>query len=183
MPSEQQKSTTPPSERDEWRTPKPIFHYANMRWGPLEIDLAASAENTLCPRFFTQEDDALSKRWHEHGASGWCNPPYSNTGAWVEKAAVEAVCGFTTVMLLPEPAGASWMARFSHARNLVFLIGRVSFLRPDGKTKVSGNRWGSIIAVFGPRRPGSRRDRPPVVEFTHRKTLEERYYALQRETA
>jgi phage N-6-adenine-methyltransferase len=50
------------------------------------IDAAASIENARLPRYWTEDDDALSQSWA--GERVWCNPPYShpNLERWVAKA-------------------------------------------------------------------------------------------------
>lgn len=72
------------------------------------IDVAASNHNAKCPRYFTVEDDGLAQTWN--GERVWCNPPYSDIRAWVEKAWQEAAhtpAGYSPtgahliVMLLP----------------------------------------------------------------------------------
>lgn len=73
-------------------------------FGPLHefyrfsIDVAASAENAKCDRFYTRADDGLSKSWA--GERVWCNPPYSVIRPWVEKAWSE-VDADVVAMLLP----------------------------------------------------------------------------------
>lgn len=47
------------------------------------VDAAASPANAKLPRFWTLEDDALSRSWA--GERVFCNPPYSDIRAWVEK--------------------------------------------------------------------------------------------------
>lgn len=51
------------------------------------IDVAVSAENAKCARFVTAAENGLAVSWS--GERVWCNPPYSNIGAWVEKAWAE----------------------------------------------------------------------------------------------
>ena len=65
------------------------------------VDAAASDENTLLPRFWTRESNALIQPWR--GERVWCNPPYSRLEPWVEKAWTEMVDGECelVVMLLP----------------------------------------------------------------------------------
>lgn len=62
------------------------------------IDAAASAENAVLPRFWTMADDALTQRWR--GERVWCNPPYSNLGAWTWKAKTEIVNGCPLIVML-----------------------------------------------------------------------------------
>lgn len=51
------------------------------RFGPFNLDAAASPHNAKCSRFFTVEDDGLAQPWGEWPDMGrvWCNPPYSTT--------------------------------------------------------------------------------------------------------
>ena len=42
-----------------------VFHF--------QMDLAASPENALCPKYFTEQDDALKQLWR---GTCWLNPPY-----------------------------------------------------------------------------------------------------------
>lgn len=48
------------------------------------IDVAASHKNTKLPRYFSREDNGLTRGWE--GERVWCNPPYSDIRPWVEKA-------------------------------------------------------------------------------------------------
>ncbi len=85
---------------DERLTPDPLFQSLHAEFG-FTIDLAASAENAKCARFFTREDDALSRSWGIENC--WLNHPWSQTPAWVEKAWREALAGTPLiVMLLPD---------------------------------------------------------------------------------
>lgn len=47
------------------------------------LDVAASPHNAKCRDYFTPDDDGLKQPWD---GSVWCNPPYSDCGAWVRKA-------------------------------------------------------------------------------------------------
>ncbi|WP_165907113.1 DNA N-6-adenine-methyltransferase [Gibbsiella quercinecans] len=47
------------------------------------LDAAASADNALCSRFWTAEEDALKQDWGAE-SSIWSNPPYSQIPAFIE---------------------------------------------------------------------------------------------------
>lgn len=53
---------------------------------PFNLDVAAAPHNAKAPEFYTREDDGLSQPWR---GAVWCNPPYSDCGAWVRKAWAE----------------------------------------------------------------------------------------------
>ena len=54
------------------------------RFGKFTLDVAAAPHNAKADRYFTREDDGLAQPWGT--ARVWCNPPYSDCGAWVRKA-------------------------------------------------------------------------------------------------
>lgn len=145
------ETTTPASERDEWRTPPAVFEWFHERLR-FAWDLASTSENTLCQGGgITRHDDALALSWASvlSPMRGWCNPPYSDIDPWLEKAVAEARRGFTSAFLIPSPNGEERYHRyvFGAASEVHFIGGRLAFLRPDG-TPQAGNRWGSIVVVY-----------------------------------
>ena len=142
-------SNIPKAFRDLWRTPDYLFAWASEQFGPFDIDLAASAENAKCAKFFTAEDDALQRPWADAGTCGWLNPPYSKIQPWVEKAISEAEQGFRTVMLIPtfngEPRDALIL---ENATDVVLIEGRVKFKVAHPDVKPSSNPRGSMLVVF-----------------------------------
>lgn len=81
-------SKTPKNERDYWQTPIEIFNALDREFG-FWLDAAASESNALCAHYLTELDDSLNSEWTSYGAI-WCNPPYSDIGPWVEKAAEQS---------------------------------------------------------------------------------------------
>lgn len=89
------------SERTDWTTPIGFFRRVEARIGkPFDLDAAASKENALCPTYFTEADDGLSKSWEGHNV--WCNHPYGAklTKQWQAKAYIESLKPGTRVTLL-----------------------------------------------------------------------------------
>ncbi|MGE0289545.1 MAG: DNA N-6-adenine-methyltransferase [Bradyrhizobium sp.] len=152
----QHNSKTPVEDRDEWRTPPWLFEWLDDRFD-FHIDLAATRGNALCPLYVTKDGDAMSKDWHEfdNATVGWCNPPYSKIDPWVDKAILEQMLGFTTVMVFPSVNGEERFADiFTHCSEVIDIVGRVHFLRPDG-TPVKQNTRGTSVYIFDPRRLGA----------------------------
>ena len=50
------------SKTGEWETPQVFYDRLNWKYH-FTLDAAATPENAKCERYFTAEDDALSKNW------------------------------------------------------------------------------------------------------------------------
>lgn len=131
--------------RDTWRTP-PLLAAKLVERYRLTSDLAADRHNYVCDLCFTRDIDALTCSWAGHRA--WCNPPYSNTGAWVRKAVLEARGGRAfIVMLIPANVGDGWFREvIAHSTWFAF-DRRIRFVAPKG-VQESQPRFGNVLAVF-----------------------------------
>ena len=96
-----------PAATDEWPTPRGLFIQYDREFG-FTLDVAASADNAKCPRFFTREMDGLKQSWA--GEVCWMNPPYGRElPAWIEGAALAARHeGATVVALVPARTDVRW---------------------------------------------------------------------------
>jgi len=84
---------------DERFTPDWLYQDYDRRFN-FTLDAAASSSNRKTVEFFSIEDNGLAAQWAPHRV--WCNPPYSNLGAWAAKAHAEYRAGCPViVMLLP----------------------------------------------------------------------------------
>lgn len=134
------------SETNEWSTPQDLFDELNEEFG-FTIDVAATAENAKCERYYTAADDGLKQSWG--GESVFCNPPYGRQiGRWVEKAAREAEKpGTTVVLLIPSRTDTSYFHDFLYRRaEIRFIRGRIRFTREDGATGRAP--FPSMVAIF-----------------------------------
>lgn len=115
------------SATEEWSTPQEFFNKLNQEFD-FELDPAATAENTKCPRFFSKDSDGLQQSWCEY--TTFVNPPYGRgvTGKWVEKAHDEWERGGTVVMLLPARTDTVWFHKWIVGKAIVrFVKGRLKF--------------------------------------------------------
>lgn len=132
------------SETPEWETPQAFFDHLNERWH-FTLDVAATAQNAKCARYFTRETDGLAQNWG--GERIWLNSPYGREIVnWVRKAVTEAAKpGTVVVMLLPARTDTSWWHDYViPSADITFLRGRLKF----GGAKNSAP-FPSAIAVFG----------------------------------
>jgi len=114
------------SDRHDWATPRRFFAALHREFH-FTLDVCATAENACLPRYFTPDDDALTKSWQ--GERCWMNPPFgSRIGRWVRKAYTEAMNGAQVVCLLPARTDTSWWHEcVVNAKEVRFIRGRMRF--------------------------------------------------------
>lgn len=151
-------SRGPMDEVDDRATHPIDFGPLNDRFG-FTVDVAASAANTKCARFYDKTTDGLAQSWG--GETVWCNPPYSDIAPWVRKAWAEHTLGGGVVMLLPaNRTEQSWWQlmvepfrdRPRSPLSVEFLPGRLRFLKP-GQTAIGPNErppFGCCLLIWSP---------------------------------
>lgn len=113
--------------KQNYATPADFMSAVHSRFGIPAFDLAASAENTKAPSFFSEEDDALTKDWRVLRSDGhmWLNPPYRNIKVWANRC---ALAGSKILFLVPASIGSEWYATWVHPfANTIALRGRITF--------------------------------------------------------
>lgn len=110
-------------QTDEWLTPPEILRAL----GRFDLDPCAPHDLprwTRCARHYTATDDGLSAPWE---GSVFCNPPYSNVEPWMRRMAAH---GNGVALVFARTETRWWFDHvWPHASALLFLAGRVSFLR------------------------------------------------------
>lgn len=141
----------PGRSKQTYGTPWPLIRAIEARWGPLSIDLAASACEAKAPMFITPEQNSLVQNWDEliGDGLGFLNPEFADIDPWAAKC---AACLKSIINLTPASIGSEWFAN-----------------RCDGKAKVVGLRpriaFEGCHNLFpkGHPRAGERRCKPPCV--------------------
>ncbi|HHT98456.1 MAG TPA: adenine methyltransferase [Acholeplasma sp.] len=144
------------SKSDEWETPQDLFNSLNDEFH-FTLDPCSTHENHKCDKYYTQEDDGLSKDWA--GETVFCNPPYGRSiGKWVEKCYKESLKGSTVVMLIPSRTDTKWFHKYIYNKaEIRFLKGRLKFINralpswnEQGNYKLSPAPFPSMIVIFKP---------------------------------
>lgn len=135
------------SKKQEWVTPQDLFDKVNEEFH-FTFDLAADETNAKCKKFFSEQDDALSKNWEDLG-NCWLNPPYGNKKYklenWIKKAYCEAIRDTTVVMLIPARTNTRWWHFWCmRAKEIKLLCGRPKFVGCK-----HGLPWPLALVVFG----------------------------------
>ena len=138
------------SVKDNWGTPPEFFDKLDSEYH-FTLDPAAEPSNAKCSKFYTKEDDGLSKSWQ--GEIVFVNPPYGNqTKAWIEKARSEWEKGdCTIILLLASRTDNRWFHSFIYAVDGAkwwFTKGRIKFVDPDTGKKAGSPAFGSLIVIF-----------------------------------
>ena len=135
------------------------------RFGKFDLDVAAAPHNAKAREFYTRADDGLALPWT---GRVWCNPPYSDCGAWVQKAwrELERIDWLAThprpeliAMLLPANRVEQgwWQDHVEPFRDqpgsplrVEFLRGRMRFHRPDWTPGPKGDRppFGCALLIW-----------------------------------
>lgn len=137
-------------ESDSWETPRgpgSIYEYLNNKYGPFELDAAASKDNALCTKFYTEEDNSLIQDWGTGNV--FCNPPYSKapefiTKAWEEDQSKQLINRNIVLLLPARTSNPEWHKFiFNYAAELIFIDGRIKF-----SNSKAGAPFPSIVVVF-----------------------------------
>ena len=144
------------SVSNEWETPEDIFKKLDEEFY-FNLDPCCTNKNHKCDKFYTQDDDGLSKDWEGHVV--FMNPPYGRgIKNWIIKAYEESKKGATVVCLIPARTDTiywhDYIFKYAEVR---FLRGRVKFQnrmlpswREDGSHKINGAPFPSAVVIFKP---------------------------------
>lgn len=137
------------SNNTEWATPQRLFEELDLEFG-FDLDPCATAENAKCEKYYTQDDDGLTKPWN--GRRVFCNPPYGRElHKWVQKGYEEGhKAGTLVVMLIPARTDTRWFHDLIlHRSEIRFIQGRLRF-----EGALYNAPFPSMVVVF--RGPGVR---------------------------
>ena len=84
--------TTDEWTNDDWATPMVLVRELESEFGPFDLDPCTHAEAAKAPKFYTKEDDGLTKPWV---GRVFCNPPYSRKVEFLQKAYESSQAGCT----------------------------------------------------------------------------------------
>lgn len=156
-------TTTPDSIRDLWSTPQWLFDYLDNRYGPFDIDAAASAQSAKCAVFYDESADAFAQE-PPVGSRVFINPPFSDLAPWIELASrwkKERKCQVT--IIIPHDISTAWAASaIINATEIInvmggpddkgkFRSGRIAFVNALTGKEVRNNNKGTLICHFDPK--------------------------------
>lgn len=115
--------------RQDYETPEDFLAAVQKRFGIINCDLAARADNAKGPKWFDEAVDSLTVDWHRTEGNLWLNPPFDNISPWAEKCAVESEKGAKILFLTPASVGSNWFSNFVFNKaHVLFLNKRLTFV-------------------------------------------------------
>jgi site-specific DNA-methyltransferase (adenine-specific) len=142
------------SASNEWQTPPEFFKKYDDKYH-FELDAAATDENALCKKYFTEKDNALVQDWSMY-KTVWMNPPYGRIlGKFVKKAYEESLKGVTVVCLVPSRTCTTYWHNYCMKGDIYLIKGRLKFVnralpswRADGNFKRTPAPFPSAVIIF-----------------------------------
>lgn len=127
MPEPRQK---PGRSKQDYGTPRDFLTVVVQKFGPIGLDVSASAENAVVPRFYDVSLNGLTQTWWNPDGIAWCNPEFGQCADWTAKAAHEWWSnGHPSLLLVPASVDSNWWARSVHERARVYFVGgRLKFV-------------------------------------------------------
>lgn len=131
------------NESVEWYTPPEIFNALGIEF---DLDPCAAPGGAFVPakKFYTAEDDGLSRDWH---GTVFCNPPYGKeTPVWLRKLQDHGD-GIALVFARTDP---QWFQQAaSTASAICFISGRVRFYQGSVNKRGGSPGAGSCLIAYG----------------------------------
>ena len=141
-------------EKDAWATPTHIVDWIRhtVNWPAFDFDPCAMPETAKATHYITPATgDGLRDAWH--GDTVWLNPPYSQQGLWLARAAAEASLNRKRIaaLVLPSFDAAYWRPTVWHnaAREVWLIEGRIAF-ECNGRAMPGGTVKSCVVIYDGP---------------------------------
>jgi phage N-6-adenine-methyltransferase len=131
------------SKSNEWATPNEFYNLLDKEFN-FTLDPCSTHENHKCKKYYTIEDDGLSKSWQNEIV--FMNPPYGgHTADWIKKALEESKGNSTIVCLIVSSTDRSYWHEYilPYAKQIRFIRGRIKF--GDSKSTAP---FASAVVIF-----------------------------------
>jgi phage N-6-adenine-methyltransferase len=144
---------------DTFETPDFLFQELNHRFA-FDVDAACTSQNKKLANGFTVDlgINGLKVSWG--GLRVFCNPPFSDKAAWINKAHEEVQnnnCPLVVMILPTNSMSASfWDDVIYPNYKFDVLRGRVQYIHPITKKPAAGNNSGTTVVYFW-KKPGSKK--------------------------
>lgn len=138
------------TSKQDYETPPDFLAAIAARWGTIDVDLAARADNAKAAVFVTPEEDTLTVPWAERFMNLNCflNPEFRDIDPYAEKCAYEGslIQRGRIFMLTPASIGTNWFSR--HVEGRAMVLGLAPRLRFVGEREYYPKDL--MLSIFAP---------------------------------
>ena len=114
------------SKNQTWQTPRYVFDPLHSEFD-FTVDAAASHDNAMLPRYWTEESDGLLQDWT--GERVWCNPPYNKYQIPFAMKGAECKADIAVFLLPVRTSTKLWHTYiFPIASDIRFIKGAITFV-------------------------------------------------------
>ena len=118
----------PGKSKQDYGTSKELIAAIERRFGAINFDLAAHAENTKCKNYYNEEQNSLEQDWTKLEGNLWLNPPFKDIAPWAEKCKNSISPNIKILFLVPASIGSNWFADYViDFSNIYILTPRITF--------------------------------------------------------
>ena len=129
------------SKTNEWTTPINFYNELNKEFN-FTLDPCCTKDNAKCKKFYTKNDDGLSKDWSKEIV--FMNPPYGREiKHWIKKAHDESLKGALVVCLIPARTDTAYWHDYCMKGTIRFIRGRLKFSEKNSAP------FPSAVVIFG----------------------------------
>ena len=129
------------SKSNEWTTPIDFYNQLNKEFN-FTLDPCCTKDNAKCKKFYTKDDDGLSKDWSNEIV--FMNPPYGKEiKHWIKKAYDESLKGGLIVCLIPARTDTAYWHDYCMKGIIRFIRGRLKFSEKNSAP------FPSAVVIFG----------------------------------
>jgi len=125
---------------DDWLTPPWIIE----KLGPFDLDPCASVRQPWDTATEMRTEKGLQTPWN---GFVWCNPPYSNTGPWLDRMRDH---NNGIALIFARTDSKRWESIWRSASGFLFLFGRIRFRRPVTGLEEGPAGAASVLVAYGP---------------------------------
>lgn len=128
--------------KDEHLTPRHVLDAL----GPFDLDPCSPIKRPwdTAAKHYTIIDDGLTQPWH---GRVWCNPPYDReTGKWLDRLAAH---GHGIALIFARTDTVMFQRAYRQADSVLFLAGRLTFCKVDGKPHPANSGGPSVLLGYG----------------------------------
>ena len=132
------------AQTDEWYTPSWIFDALDVVF---DLDPCCPHPNEWVPakHYLTKDDNGLEENWY---GSVWLNPPFGRRNGirpWLEALRDHG----NGIALVPNRTATEWWQEAAvNSDALLFVEGKIRFVRPDGSEGISPS-YGNVLMAYG----------------------------------